>query len=205
MKDLEPTGRLYAWAKALMESHNNVAFQANAEPVGTKEAPPQIGALNVVASGGYHHFTIQDNSPVQRGLEYFIEWDTSPNFTNPQQESLGPDRTWRPQLGVKGPIYARAYSAYKSSPPSEPVYAGGSKSAPQGFDAGGITLTVAGVTAGVATVTATGVVTGPTPPQNPGSGTEPSLLPQASAGFGFNPTRESGTPTPKLEEFGTPL
>jgi hypothetical protein len=183
---LDPSGWLESVLKQLHDAHNNIGKQVNAAPVGKTPAPQPISGVTVTGAGGVHEVAIQDNTPANRGLHYFVEWDTSKDFTNPRQESLGPDRQWRANLGVPGPIFVRAYSGYPTSEPSEPVYHG-SSAGPIGVDAGGLTLTVSGGTA-------TGTITGPSPLANVGVGTEPSLLPQPSAGFGFDDTRSTVAP-----------
>ena len=173
-KDLDPSGRLGALLQRLIESHNNVARQVNATPIGTTPKPPQINSVTVTGQGGQHEITINDNTPSNRGLHYFYEWDISKEFTNPRQKALGPDRQDRPILGVAGPIYVRAFSGYLTSPPSDPVYHG-TATTPLGVDAG----------------TAPALL-GPPVSSSTGTGTEPSLLPRASAGFGFDNTRIGG-------------
>lgn len=174
----------YHYAEAfedLMAAFHNVTQQTNSNPNGPVDAPPQISAVNVVASGGVHDVTIQDDAPVNRGAHYFLDWDTDPQFKNARTISLGPTRQWRGTLGINGNVYFRGYHSYPTSAPSEAVYAG-TQSNPTGFNAGSITLPVSGGNA-------TGAITGPTPLPTTGSGTEPSVQPQGAAGFGFNPQR----------------
>lgn len=197
MRDLDPSGKLEIWAKSFMASLNNAAKQVNASPVGVTDPPPQISALNVTGGGSIHRIAIQDNNPINRGVNYHVEWDVTPQFTSPKQITMGPDRNKDLQLGINGPVYFRAYSSHPTSAPSDPVYFG-TQSSPVGVSAGNLSLSVAGVTAGAATVTAVGAVVGPPPLPSAGTGTEPSQFPQGSAGFGFDPTRGGSPGVPAL-------
>lgn len=190
LKDIDPSGRLTDLVKQLIDAHNNIGRQTNASPVGSTAAPPKISALNVVGGGSFHRISIEDNNPVPRGIQYHVEWDTSPQFTSPKQITLGPDKNLDTQLGVNGLIYWRGYSSLGAqSPPSEPVYFGGANN-PTGVDAGTVTLAVTATVSGSnATGTATGHLVGPAPLPNAGSGTEPSQFPQSGAGFGFSGDR----------------
>src|SRR5207253_3159090 len=82
------------------------------------------------------HVTISDNNAIQRGINYFIEHDTDPNFTNPQVEDLHASRQKTLSLpamdddGNPQPRYVRVYSQYKGSPPSAPIYFGGNTPTP---------------------------------------------------------------------------
>lgn len=146
---------------------NTMAAQTNSNPVGTVQPPPKVSAVNVspISGSGYHDVAIQDNNPVNRGVNYFVEYSTVPNFagTTTKTIPLGPSRNGRIPVG-SGPVYFRAYSSYLTSSPSDPVYHGNA------VDAGGTFVSTSGLP---------GV----------GSGTEPSLNPQAGAGFGFSQNR----------------
>lgn len=196
LREIDPSGRLTNLFQSMIDVDNNIGRQTLAAPVGKADPPPTISGINVVGGGGFHRVTIQDNNPIPRGVEYHLEWDTSPQFTNPQQISLGPDRGRDVQLGIGGPVYWRAYSSKRTSEPSEPVYFG-TKSNPTGVTGGSlstaVTVTVTGITAGAGTATGTGTATtpvvGPARLPSTGAGTEPSQFPQGGAGFGFNDSR----------------
>lgn len=175
MKQLDPSGRLEAFAKAAMNAINRAAAQVSASPVGTTAAPNPVASLTVDGGGGFHDITIHD-SPSTVGVNYFVEWDTSSQFSNPRPVFLGPVRQLRTNLGVNGPVFFRAFPQHQTSDPASPTYFGTAQS-PTGVDAGATTELPA-----IATTT--------------GSGTEPSLLPQGAAGFGFN-----GTATGRLSRL----
>lgn len=196
---------VYEAIKDLMDGMTNISNQTNSHPNKAVDPPPQFSGISVTGSAGYHDVQIQDNAPTSRGAHNFLEWSLTKDFTDFKTIQLGPARNWRGALGVSGPVYFRAYPSFATSAPAPPIYYG-SQSAPQGVDAGGVTLAVkvTGITAGAATVntTATGVIAGPTPQAGTGSGTEPSVQPQGAAGFGFTPTRlpaKTGSAIQELE------
>lgn len=144
---------------------NTVNSQTNANPLGQVEPPPQVSSVSVVAKGGgVHQVTIQDNNPVTRGISYFAEYSTDPQFSTFSVVPMGPSRQIDVPAGT-GNVYWRGYSSYPTSAPSEAVYHGGA------VNSGGTTASAAAGVAGT------------------GSGTEPSTQPQGGAGFGFNPNR----------------
>ena len=110
---------------------NNMANSAGVSATGKAAAPPNIGALNVKASGEIVHLTISDTSPIQKPIEYFIEHSTEPNFTNPYVVHLVSSRNAFLNLpsktdgGASQKWYFRAYSQQLGSDPSTPVYYGG--------------------------------------------------------------------------------
>jgi hypothetical protein len=168
LKNIDPSGRLEAIISSLIESHNHVAAQVNASPVGVTQPPSPVAAVTVTGGGGFHAVSITD-SEQSRGKKYFLEWDTNPNFPNPQAEYLGPVRQFRRNLGVTGKVFFRAVPAFQTSAPAEPTY-NGTAVAPVGVDANAVSALP-----GIAAST--------------GTGSEPSLLPQGASGFGFNAGR----------------
>ena len=155
----------------IVQKLQNVASQVAANPTGTVSPPPTISALSVVASGGIFDIQIQDNSPVNRGINYFVEYSTAASFAQPHVVDLGASRSYRATWGNQT-LYFRAYSQYPTSAPSATVYFG-SSAAPTGVVGGG--------------------TAGPAPQTSTGSGTAPNNGQQGGAGFGYTPSR-SGKP-----------
>ena len=144
---------------------NTVNQQINANPMGPVAAPSQISAIAVTPKGGgVHQVTIQDNSPVSRGISYFAEYSQDPAFGTFTTVPMGPSRQIDVPAGT-GNIFWRAYSSYPTSSPSDAVYHG------VAVNSGGATASAAAGIAGT------------------GSGTEPSTQPKGGAGFGFDPDR----------------
>jgi len=133
----------------------------------TSSPPPQITAFSVTAGDGGFYFTITDNNPITRNIEYFVEWSTTADFKQPHVLSLGPSRNGTVWLGNKT-LYFRAYSQYSPvSAPSSVVYFG----TPVKAVAGG------------------GSLAGPALPQSTGSGTARSDGTQGGSGAGVQPLR----------------
>jgi hypothetical protein len=106
---------------------NNLSTQNNSSLTGSQNlAPPPIQGVTVKASGGIAHVQVTDNSTnLYRGLNYFAEYSTDSAFTAPVTHPMGPSRDARIPVGNE-PLYYRAYSGYPTSPPSAPLYHGGS-------------------------------------------------------------------------------
>lgn len=123
----------------IVKSVNVLGTNAGVDPTGAKlPAPAPVGAVNVKTDGaGTIYATISDASPLQRGIHYFMEYDTDPNFTRPHVIHMGPSRTMPPHtLPAKddggNPVnyYFRAYSQYPGSDPGEKISFGGSTPTP---------------------------------------------------------------------------
>lgn len=141
-----------------------IANQTNSEPQAEPPAPPQIGSLVVSAAGGITQAVITDGSPVNRGVNYFFEHSTTPNFAQPHVIDNGTSRTLRANLGNQT-LYWRAYSQYPTGKPSAPVYHGTAAS-PKAVLGGGVSP-------------------GPAIPPSTGSGTAPTDGRTGGAGFGI--------------------
>jgi hypothetical protein len=148
----------------------SIATQTVATINGVTPAPPIITALSVLASSGIFDIQIQDNAPVHRGINYFVEYSTTPNFVQPHVIDLGASRSYRATWGNQT-LYFRAYSQYSTSPPSPTVYFG-SEAVPTAVVGGGSA--------------------GPTPQASTGSGTAPNTGLQGGAGYGHIIVRPRG-------------
>lgn len=141
--------------------------QTNASTAGQAPAPGNIQSVTVTASQGIFDAAIVDNSAISRGINYFLEYSLSPQFSSPVVVDLGASRNWRGYLGNQT-LYWRGYSAYPTSPRSTPIV----------FSAHGQPVAVVGG----------GASTGPTPLPSQGSGTS-SGSNAADGGFGNFPDR----------------
>lgn len=156
---------------AVQEALNNVAQQTAASSQGPQGTSPTPAKLNVTAAQGVYDIAITDNAPIQRGVEYFLEYSLTPSFNQPTVIHLGTTRNHRVFLGNQI-LYWRSYSQYGAAAgPSQPVYFGSSQSP---------TPVVGG-----------GSITGPVPQPSNGSGTAPSSGLQGGAGYGFAPFRNN--------------
>jgi hypothetical protein len=104
---------------------NNLAAQLSADPNGSDITPANVAQVQAQHLGnGLVDVAITDNSSLSRAINYYIEADTSPNFTsNPRGITTGPIRNGSLVL-PNGTYYVRAYSQYPAGgPPSKPVNA----------------------------------------------------------------------------------
>ena len=160
----------------LVPAITTTAKNAAVSPIGSVAAPDAPSAVNVAAFGEMVHVSVQDNSPLNRGVNYFTEIGVDdPHFTQPIVFHHGTSRTPPPfplPTNVSGggsPVahkyYIRSYSQYPGGPPS----------APTAYN-NGAAVTLAGSTVG-------------TPLPSTGSGTASGTGTQGGQGFGKAPIR----------------
>lgn len=123
--------------RLIQDAVNNVAAQTGSAAQGKTQPPPPIQQLNVkVSNGELVHATISHNSPIDKPVHYFLEYDTDPGFGRPQVEHLGASRGRVLNLptldddGVAQTYYMRAYAQYPGSDPSAKIPFGGSSPTP---------------------------------------------------------------------------
>ena len=127
--------KLYEAMQDLITHHSNLAQQVNGNSTGNPEPPPPIDSVNVTGQNGHFDIAIQHSAPIFRGVRYYAEYDTTPNFSNPRTVPMGDSRNHSLFLG-NGNYYWRAYAAYTSSHPSAAAYHGGAAD-PQVVSGGG--------------------------------------------------------------------
>jgi hypothetical protein len=152
--------RTYEAVKQLVSAVNSLGRATGVDPSGSIAAPDPIGGISVIAADGIFDVAITDNSAVNRGIYYFAESDTSPDFTAPHVYFLGSSRNLRASLGNQT-LYWRAYSQYLGSQPSAPVVFGAPPTAVVGGGAAG-------------------------PPLQPSSGSGTATGQSGGSGFGKN-------------------
>lgn len=115
----------------IIDGLNNVAKSAGAAVSGDAPAPPPVNAITVKARGEMLHATLTHGAEVDRTINYFLEADTSPSFTQPHVMDLGASRSHVFTLptfndtGGPQPWYLRAYAQRPGSKPSAPTVLGG--------------------------------------------------------------------------------
>lgn len=121
----ENIGRdLHKALTSIQGQSTNTEQQANTNPNGQPTAPPAINGFHVsTGPGGEFQLAITDNSEVSRGVKYWAEHATNPQFTNAHAIDIGQTRNHSVYLGNQT-LYWRAYSSYGASPPSNHVYHG---------------------------------------------------------------------------------
>lgn len=109
----------------IQTSHNYVAQQVNASPVGV--TPPPLAPASITATGGAGivHVTVGDPNQMYRGNEYHMEvMPHDGNWaTDAHPISTGPARAYRGNLGV-GKYVVRACTGYGTSAASPWIYSG---------------------------------------------------------------------------------
>lgn len=159
--------KLYSALKAVVEAVNNLGRGTGVDPAGAISPPSAPAAISVHGGDGIFDIAITDNSPLVRGISYFVESDTTPAFAQPHVYALGPSRNARLALGNLT-LYWRAYSQYPGSDPSAMTAFGNPP------------LAVVG-----------GGVAGPAQQPSSGSGTAPGTGQQGGSGYGRNLYRNS--------------
>jgi len=132
--------RLGQLLRRIIGAVNLTAQNASVSSVGKITPPPPIDSINVqgALSNGVLtcpseilHWTMTHNQTVQKGIRYFTEIDTSPNFTQPHVIDHGTSRTGFLSLPTKDQnsntqtYYMRSYAQYQGSDPTKPTVFGG--------------------------------------------------------------------------------
>jgi hypothetical protein len=130
---------LYEALTQVVGAVNSLGRATGVDPSGSISPPAPIGGVSVTAANGIFDVAITDNSAVNRGIFYFAESDTSPNFTAPRVHFLGSSRNLSVAIGNQT-LYWRGYSQYMGSAPSAPVAFGSPPTAVVGGGAAGPTL-----------------------------------------------------------------
>lgn len=133
-------GRYLAAAlNGIQDGLNNLATNMAASASSASlPPPPPIQSLTVKTDGsGNVHAVISDASQIQRGINYYVEADTDPNFTRPHVYDLHSSRTFGPlpfpakdDNGDPQTFHFRGYSGYRGGPSSRPINYGGSTPTP---------------------------------------------------------------------------
>lgn len=122
----------YLALKKVVDNLNQLATNLSADTKALP-APPPVAGVDVKTSGtGLVHAVISDPAPIiSRNVQYFLEYDTNPAFSQPHVEHLGASRSRVLRLpgktdgGDAQTFYFRAYSQYLGSKhPSSPVVYG---------------------------------------------------------------------------------
>lgn len=116
--------RLYEQFNAVQSQSGATEQQSNTNPTGQPQAPPAINGVHVsTGPGGEFQIAITDNGQINRGINYWAEHDSDPNFSNPHHIDMGQSRNASVYMGSQT-LYWRAYSSYDSSPSSPAAYHG---------------------------------------------------------------------------------
>lgn len=163
---------------------NQLGKATGTAPVGQVSAPPSIDGHQVAVGGELLHVNLVHNSPINRGINYFTEISTNPQFTNiVVSHDHGTSRTSAPfnlptkdSDGNTQKYYLRSNCQYPGGPASSPVVYGGTGN-PTPITMGGSTALTLLPSSGTGTAPANG--------QSAGQGfgkqfTRPSVGPKRS-------------------------
>lgn len=128
--------RLGTLLQGMINATNNSSRSAGVAPVGQVSAPPPIDSVNVAQAGEMLHVSLNHNSQINRGIQYFTEVSTNPQFTQiVAAHAHGTSRTSAPfslptkdSTGANHNYYLRSYAQYPGGPPSSHTVYGGSSS-----------------------------------------------------------------------------
>lgn len=126
----------------IIDSVNSLAYNLGATASGKSTPPTPIDAIQVqgtqtvanntlIAPSEILHWTLTHNQPVQKGVRYFSEIDTDPNFPQPHVHDHGTSRSGfltLPTLDNNGntqTYYLRSYPQHPGSDPAQPKVFGG--------------------------------------------------------------------------------
>ncbi len=120
IRDSHP--QLYESLKDIVAAVNQQGALLGTDPAGTVLAPSNSGSIDVTQNMGLASVVIADPAP-QRLIEYFIEWDTSPDFSNARIIQNGASRQRVTTIGGLT-TYWRFYKQLPGSPVSGFIYFG---------------------------------------------------------------------------------
>jgi hypothetical protein len=154
--------RMSLMFEQIENSVNQIGSLSGVDASGHVSAPTAPSQISVKAANGIAHVTLNDGAQRDRTLNYFVEADTDPSFSNPHVEHLGASRGKffaLPGLNDDGDTqnwHFRGYSMQLGSESaSEHVYFG-TPSAPTPVDVGGTTHLTPLVSTGAGTASTNG-------------------------------------------------
>ena len=124
----------------IIEAVNSLATNLGASSVGKSAPPTPVDAIQVqgtqsgnvlTAPSEILHWVMTHNQPVQKGVRYFSEIDTDPNFNQPHVIDHGTSRSGFLHLptqdneGNTQTYYLRSYPQHPGSDPASPTVFGG--------------------------------------------------------------------------------
>lgn len=134
--------------KRIIDSVNSLASNLGATAIGKSAPPTPIDSIQIqgttsttqnlhTAPSEVLHWVMTHNQPVQKGVRYFTEIDTDPNFNQPHVVDHGTSRSGflhLPALDNEGKVqtyYLRSYPQHPGSDPAQPKVFGGLAGATQ--------------------------------------------------------------------------
>lgn len=137
--------RMALMFQKMTDAINQGNAAAGVDPTGHIQPPSPPQNISVKAASGLVHVTLTDNSQRSRSLNYFLEHDTTPSFSNPHVVHLVASRGTFLNLPAKDDNnnpqswYFRAYSQYPGSAQRSDHIIFGGAIAPTPVSVGGTT------------------------------------------------------------------
>lgn len=118
--------RLYEAMQDLNSAISNHISQTNGNATGEPQPPPSPLGIQVTARDGYAHIALNDQGPLYRGVQYWVQHASTPNFTDGiHTQASGTELRNHTEFIGNQTRYFRAYKSYSASPPTTPVIHGG--------------------------------------------------------------------------------
>ena len=105
---------LHEALKKMVGAINALAQRTGLDPTGAVATPAAPAQLLVTAANGMFDIALVDTSKPHPGINYFVEYDTTPNFNASVVLDLGASRNLKIFLG-NITVYFRGYSQYQNS------------------------------------------------------------------------------------------
>jgi hypothetical protein len=159
----ELAGRVYEALQDINTAVSNHLQQTNGNPKGEPQPPTSQMGLQVTARDGWMHVALNDQGPLYRGAQYWVQHADNPNFTNAvHTQASGTEIRNHTEFIGNQTRYVQAYKSYPWSGPTSPqVHGGATPIAVQGGGSSPGPLYLP--SQGTGTSTAGQVVTGPGP------------------------------------------
>ena len=119
-------GRLYEAMQDLNSAVSNHLQQTNGNATGEPQPPPSQLGIQVSARDGWMHVALNDQGPLYRGVQYWVQHADNPNYANAiHTQASGTELRNHTEFIGNQTRYVQAYKSYPWSGPSEPVNHGG--------------------------------------------------------------------------------
>lgn len=118
--------RLYEAFQDLNSAVTNHLQQTNGNATGEPQPPPSSMGIQVTSRDGYMHVALNDQGPLYRGVQYWVQHASTPNFTDAiHTQASGTELRNHTEFIGNQVRYIRAYKSYAGSAPTPPVIHGG--------------------------------------------------------------------------------
>lgn len=122
----ELAGKVYEALQDFNSAITNHLQQTNGNAIGAPQPPPAQMGIQVTAREGYMHVALNDQGPLYRGVQYWVEHADNPNFTNAiHTQASGTELRNHTEFIGNQTRYVQAYKSYPWSNATSPVVHGG--------------------------------------------------------------------------------